>query len=310
MRAVLNRVVPLFYRTISPGLPPHVRSGSALRRWGSRLAVVQDDVLALAILHHDGVVDPLLLPTGADGARLFDDRHGNKHAKLDLEAALTLPDGRLLAIGSGATPMRERIVIVSPEGIARIHDAASLYVALRDAREFSGGELNIEGAVLDGNCIRLFQRGNTSAAATNAIGDIVLDAFLDWLDRAAVTPSLNAVRRVDLGAVHGVPYGFTDATAMADGRVAFLACAEDSADAVHDGPVLGCLFGVLDRNRISLAHIVDAAGQSVTFKLEGIESRPGDDTRFDVVTDPDRPDDPALLGELVVTEIPAAEERR
>jgi hypothetical protein len=304
MRAVLDRIVPLYYRRPTPGLPPHVRSASALRHWNSRRVIVQDDVHALALLDADGNVEPLLLPAAADGVLLFDEAHGNKRAKLDLEAALCLPDGRFLALGSGATPARERIVLVSPDHEARILDAAPLYAALRAVPQFAGGELNIEGALLVGGTIKLFQRGssarNTQAHAPNTIGDLSLESFLAWLDRGGEAPVLLSCVQFDLGEVRDVRFGFTDAALLAGGRLAFLACAEDSSDAVHDGPVLGCRFGVIDGDEITVADIVDATGELITLKLEGIESRPGEIGRFDVVADQDLPEAAALLGQLTV----------
>jgi hypothetical protein len=73
-------------------LPAHVRAASAIRRQGSRLVVVQDDVNAFAALDvRTGIVQPILLPAGLDGSRVYDDRRGNKAAKLDLEASVVVP---------------------------------------------------------------------------------------------------------------------------------------------------------------------------------------------------------------------------
>jgi hypothetical protein len=106
-------------------LPGHVRAGSGLRRWGERLVVVQDDVNALALLdERAGTVTPLVLPAGAGGRRHFSERRGNKAAKMDLEACVVLPDGRLLAIGSGSTPAREHLVVVDADHHVRVVDAA------------------------------------------------------------------------------------------------------------------------------------------------------------------------------------------
>ena len=97
------------------GIASHVRAASAIRRQGSRLIVIQDDVNALAVIDASSCIMPLLLPPGADGRRSFDDTIGNKHLKMDLEAAVVLPDARVLAFGSGSTRARERIVVVESE---------------------------------------------------------------------------------------------------------------------------------------------------------------------------------------------------
>ena len=305
LKAILGKLTPLRFATSTPGLPPYVRSASALRRWNSHLVIVQDDVHALAFLNSRAEVTPMALPPLDGGAVLFDDAHGNKHAKLDLESALSLPDGRFMAFGSGATPARERIIVVDPAGAPRIVDAAALYAMFRGERAFSGNELNIEGVVLVAGTMRFLQRGNGARNATqdavNAIGDVSLGSFLDWLDRDGAVPALLRTAQFDLGEIRGVRFGFTDATLTADGEIAFLACAEDSTDAVSDGPVLGCRFGIIDGDKITMTDIVDEASRPVTAKLEGIENRPGDGTRYDVVADQDLPGEPALLGTITVT---------
>jgi hypothetical protein len=86
--------------------------------------------------------------------------------------------------------------------------------------------------------------------------------------------------------------------------MAFIACAEDTADAIDDGPVLGCCFGWIDPENCSAvtAILLDADGRPTTLKLEGIEARPGSAVLFDVVADTDRGDEPAQIAELSVRE--------
>lgn len=287
-------------------LPGHVRAGSGLRRWGDRLVVVQDDVSALALLDEGaGVVMPIVLPAGEGGRRQFSERDGNKAAKLDLEACVVLPDGRLLALGSGSTPARERLVLVTPEHEVRVIDGAALFAHLRARPDFSGSELNVEGAVIVGDRLRLFQRGNGAEvdgrAPVNAIGDLALEAFLGWLDHDSPAPSLVSVLGVDLGHARGVPFGFTDATALPDGRVLFLAGAEDSPDAYRDGEVLGARIGLLDGERIVSTEILEEEARPTSLKLEGVDFAgltPSGGIALSVVADMDDPDVPAVLATL------------
>jgi hypothetical protein len=306
IRPVLRRPRALKY-TVPPAastdLPPQVRAASALRRRGDRLIVLQDDVNALALLDVDGVVEPMLLPPGPDGQRRFEDRRGNKRLKLDLEAGAVLPDGRFIAFGSGSSRYRERLAILTGDADLRLHPAPEFYAALRDCAALLGVELNIEGAVaLGDDWLRLLQRGNKSGAEPGAVGNAVIDlelaGFVDWLDGRAPLPPVAAMLAVDLGAVQGVPYGFTDATVCDDGSLAFLACAEDSADVRSDGPVLGCRFGWLGADGVHVTDVLEPDGRRTTLKLEGIEARQGHSTLFDVVADMDRPDEPATLLEL------------
>ncbi len=293
-------------------LPAHVRAGSGLCRWGERLVVVQDDVNALALIDdRTGVVTPLLLPADVDGRRQFSERRGNKASKLDLEACVVLPDGRLLAIGSGSTAARERLVVVDHEQRVRVVDGEALYEQLRARADFAGSELNLEGAVVVDRRLRLFQRGNGAVLAgrapANAVGDLELSVFLSWLDGAGPPPRLAAVLQVDLGEVNGVAFGFTDATALPDGSVVFLAGAEDSPDTYRDGAVLGAKVGLLDAERVVLAEIFDASGQPTPLKLEGLAlARQVDGAGLSaagglelvVVADMDNPDVPAVMASL------------
>ena len=303
--ATLAELVPLRYAAAGrDGLPAHVRAASALRRFENRLVIVQDDVNALAVRDADGTVRPVLLPAHASGRLVFDDEHGNKDEKLDLEACVTLPDGRLVAFGSGSTPKREQLVAwgggrESPSVI----EGAGLYRVLRAAVIRDAARLNIEGAVISGGQLKLFHRGNDARdagrAPSNAIAELDCNEFVAWLDGgAASSPSVSRVTTADLGDIDGVPFGFTDAVALDDGHIIVLACAEDSACAISDGPVLGCRVGVLDAHGLRLADVYDSSGARTLLKLEGIERRPGSSTEFDVAVDVDSPAAPAQLGRL------------
>lgn len=289
------------------GLPAHVRAASAIRRRGTRLVIVQDDVNAFAVLDPSTyTARPLLLPAAAGGARMFDEAHGNKKQKLDLEACIALPDGRLVALGSGSSPYRERLVVVAADtvGSARIVDAGALYAELRVHADSNGAELNIEGAVVHGDSVRLLQRGNGKHGSRpwNAVLDLALEEFVAWLDQPYGRLVVRRILDVDLGTVRGVPVGFSDATVTADGRMAFLACAEDSADAVTDGPVVSCLFGWLDDGdgAAVMTDVLDGDGRPTSLKLEGIEASVDGSPTFDVVADMDRPDVPSSIARLTV----------
>ena len=90
-------------------------------------------------------------------------------------------------------------------------------------------------------------------------------------------------------------------TALMCGQ-AYLASAEDSPDAVRDGAVAGCRFGIIDGEDVRTTAIVDRAGRAVALKLEGLAARADEPGVFDVVVDMDRHDEAARLGVLVVTE--------
>jgi hypothetical protein len=211
---------------------------------------------------------------GLDGApieriQLFaetlpDDHAGRKRRKPDLEAVALLPDGRVLALGSGSTDLRRRGALLDPirDTAARVVDLGPLYERLsRDVPE-----LNIEGATVSGDALWLLQRGN-GAARFNATIELDLTTVVEGLDaRAAIEPgALRAVRRVSLEDLDGVPLSFTDAIAAADGGLIFSAAAEDTLDPYKDGVVTGSIIGRLRDGRV---------GQHVrvhpSLKLEGI----------------------------------------
>jgi hypothetical protein len=300
--ATLDELVPLYYEHAAEGLPAHVRSASALRRFGDRLVIVQDDVQALAVRDARGAVRAVLLPPHPTGRRVFDDTLGNKRDKLDLEACVVLPDGRFVAFGSGSLPAREQLVVWDGAEAPVLIAAGSLYRDLRATVVASGARLNIEGAVLRASRLELFHRGNDTRVAghepTNAIAELDGAAFAKWLAGGAPLPAVTKVTTVDLGEERGVPFGFTDAVAVDDDRLVVLACAEAAASAIDDGVVLGCRVGLLTGGALTMVEVCDASGRPTTLKLEGIERRAGLATEFDVTVDADQPSAPALLGRL------------
>jgi len=290
-------------------MPDHVRAASALRRWGRGWVVLQDDVNAIVILDSEGIPNRrLLLPPGADGARVFGASTGNKSHKMDLEALASLPDGRLVAFGSGSTGARETIVIVRDDGTLTLQDGAELYRMLRAETAFSGSELNIEGATTSATHIHLVQRGNGAARGgqepVNAIGDFELKAFTAWLDGGPL-PAMTRVRAFELGTIGAARLGFTDAAALPDGRIAFIACAEASPDTYHDGEVSGARVGIIDDESLRMTDIRDDAGLPSRLKFEGLDllgANAAGVLTFAVVADLDDEDVPSLFGVLRLIE--------
>ncbi len=290
--------------------PAHVRAASGLAWVGDELAVVQDDAGFLAL--HDPVAGTTRsLPLEADrhGKRLWDEGRGNKMDKPDLECATVIRwEGReqLLAMGSGSAPGRDRVLLLprdqlaadAPRAPRALLPLAALYAALETDLRFSGGALNLEGvSALGGSRVRLFQRGNGDPGP----GRRPVDAFLDldlapWLAGVPPAGPLPAARRLDLGSIGGVRLSFTDATPGPGGRTLFLAAAEDSPDAVRDGPVAGSVVGVLEPDgSVLVAPLVDRYGHRLVAKAEGIAWRAAEPDRVDVVFDPDDPERPSEL---------------
>jgi hypothetical protein len=270
-----------------------VRAGSALARFGKRLLVVQDDALWLAWWDDDGALCGQAMPADASGRRLFDD----KRAKPDFEAATVLGDS-LFVFGSGSLPSRERIAVVSQAGDARILHAASLYARLRSEASFAGRQLNVEGALVEGNRLVLYTRGNAAALATGDGFDASVELDVDDFARYCAAPehtpapALFAVTQYRLGQIDGVRLTLTDA-ALRDGARYDVAAAEASPDAIADGEVRGTSFGILDDDP-RYALIVAEDGRLLRDKVEGLVPDSAPD-RWLLITDPDDASRPAEL---------------
>jgi hypothetical protein len=140
--------------------------------------------------------------------------------------------------------------------------------------------------------MRLFQRGNRLHPANAIIRypfSAVREAFASG--RMGAADPLG-IHRVDLGDVDGIPYSFTDAAALPDGRTLFTAVAEDTNDSYNDGPCVGAGIGLLDKDgTLRWLRPLDRP-----HKVEGIDARiDGGVIRLLLVTDADDPDRAASL---------------
>lgn len=315
LRARVVRTVPLVYADGADAAldrPAHVRAGSGLAWIGGVLAVMQDDANFVALADPaTGLCRAVTLPAGEGGLRQFDDERGNKRFKLDLEACVAVPDGRggetLVGFGSGSSARRERVLLA--EGLGgvdarvELRDASGFYARLREAAEFAGSELNVEGAAWLGGRIVLLSRGNGAAADDRGPVDAI--CHVDWpalrahlSDPAAhPPPSPESIVPYDLGTIGGCPLNFTDAAAFGDVLI-YTATAEASPNAVDDGPVTGSAVGIIDAGGKARFAVFEAAdGRRFDGKVEGVACgpRPG---RLYVVVDRDDPHCPSELCEV------------
>jgi hypothetical protein len=295
--------------------PPHVRAGSSLTWVGNRLGLVQDDANFVALVDpRSGLSRSITLPAGEEGKRHFDDARGNKKFKLDLESCCTIegPSGTLLlALGSGSKKRRRRVVTI--ESVAARHprvsliDAERLYVALEEAADFAGSDMNIEGALPVGRSLRLFSRGNGAAkdgrTPLNATCDLSLSSLFAFLaaPTEASVPKPTAITRYDLDRLEGLPIGFTDA-AMVGGTLLYTGAAEASKDAGADGRVTGSVIGLVPtKGDLRYTPLTDRSGRPSLDKVEGIVALPGATDRVLVVVDADDPSRASELCEVSLT---------
>lgn len=283
----------------APDRPSHLSAASGLVRAGDFFYVIADDE------HHLGVFSVLddtpgrlirLLP-----GELPSSKSHRKAVKPDFEALVRLPPsaefpfGSLLAIGSGSGPARRRGILLALDAhgtvcrAPRVIDLSRLYDVLRA----NFVELNIEGAVVQGNRLTLLQRGN-AGNPHNACIDMDLMIFHAIADGVfgAGTNVGACMAACDLGSIDNVPLCFSDAAALPNGDLVFTAIAEDTADSYNDGPCVGAAIGIMKPGgRIHFIEPLDSA-----YKVEGIEAEVrGDAVQLSMVTDADDPDAPALL---------------
>lgn len=308
---------PLFYSSEAAHRPAHVRAASGLT-WMNvdgkeRLLVAQDDASFLALVDpfaETPQVEGLALEHVVQGLRVFQKSLGNKKYKLDLEACATLPLHGVehgIVFGSGSLPIRETLVVVSPEGSTRILDASALYAELIAHKAFSGSELNLEGATRIGDLIWLLQRGNGAAKGkhlpVDAMASIRVDSLVRFLE-GGPPPTLENITSYELGSINGVRLTFTDATSTPSGELVVLLGAEASPDAIEDGAVAGAALGRgMPGEDIVWSRLRDVDGALSRDKVEGIAPhRPGSEApgRYWVVVDCDDPETPAELLDVVL----------
>ncbi|MGE0582978.1 MAG: hypothetical protein AB7P31_12710 [Steroidobacteraceae bacterium] len=259
-----------------------VRAGSALLRVGARLLAVRDDAYCAYWIDLPGLrVTPFALRD--DGAAL------PKALKPDFEAAVHTADGSIFLLGSGSTRQRTSIARLSlSHASVVIVDRPQLYDCVRRTLDLAVAP-NIEGAVIEGDVLRLFHRGTATASAT-------IDMPLGVLE--GEPPRALARDWIELGTLQGVPLSITDAVRVGPHRALFLAVAENTTDAIADGPVVGCAVGLLTgptgRRQVRWCRVVDVDGRPSRRKLEGVAV--DDDLRGAwAITDPDDPDRAAEL---------------
>ena len=251
--------------------------------------VVADDRLELVVYDLKGARRQSISLLRGD---LPEEHAARKAAKPDFEALVVLPDGSLLALGSGSTARRQRgawVQNVASEPSTHEVDLSELFAAL--GAELP--ELNIEGGVIFGAELYLSSRGN-GARQENALVQLELRRVLDGLHTEHRIPadSVRSVQRVQLEMLDGVPLSLTD-LASDDAGLIFCAAAEASANTYDDGACAGSVVGRLASDGTASELVLIARD----LKLEGICSAGG--RELFAVADAD---DPASRAPLLVFE--------
>jgi hypothetical protein len=296
VRVFVDDIRPLRFDDGTP-----VTAASGIAPLGDGWLIAQDDAVVAAWRRGDSVAPLRLLPP-VEGHDRFSEAEGTKHLKPDLEAACPAEvDGQpaVLLLGSGSTVRRMRGVLVRLEDgrpVVAAGDLGPLYARVAQVLGVPLEHLNLEGASRHGGTVRWFNRGNLAAGVRSGSVDLPLDALVTAVlrpDGAASVP-VGQPRRYPIGKVEGIDLEVTDAIALPDGRVLLSAAAEDSPNAVDDGPVVATALALVDGvGVLAVAAIPEVNGH--VHKVEGLALRGSGtgEVRLVAVVDDDDPEVPS-----------------
>lgn len=254
---------------------PHVSAASGLVLMNEQFYVVADDELHAVALNKNNLEQSktILLFSG----KLAEEKLLRKQTKPDIESIVQLPSGDLLCIPSGSERHRSKGVLIKDGGNETVPvDFGSLYSELR--KTFS--ELNIEGAVVVNEWLRLFQRGNGKKQQNGTVD-------VNFKDLLQGKTTISFVKHHELGQFNGANLGFTDATLVKD-KIYFLVVAEACESTFLDGEFKGSALGIMDLK----GKIIRLERLDLKSKPEGLCT---DLENFYVVTDDDNRTKPAKL---------------
>lgn len=255
---------------------PYIAAASGLVLAGKRFYLVADDENSILGIDRD-------LKTSAEVYQVFpgvlpEDKKERKKLKPDFECLVHLPDlNSLLCIPSGSKKNRTRGALVDLSN-HKITEVSFKHVFQKLEELFP--ELNIEGAVLLDEQIRLFQRGN-GKLHQNAVIDLDLKSFLADEIKGLV------VKNIALGTIKEIRLSFTDAT-MYQNKCYFIAVAENSESTYADGEYVGAVLGEMSKD----GEVLSTTLLDLNSKPEGLAI---DEKSFYLVTDDDDRKKPSRL---------------
>ncbi len=255
---------------------PYIAAASGLVLVNDKFYLVADDELSILGLDCN-------LKTPGEVYQVFqgelpEDKKERKKLKPDFECLLYLDEiNSLLCIPSGSKKNRHKGALFD------LNDYSVTEMSFKDVyKELDDlyPELNLEGAVIIGENIRLFQRGN-GELHQNAIIDMNLKKFLK--DKTKDLKTLE----VKLGKLKNIPLSFTDA-ALNNDTIYFTAVAENSESTYLDGEFIGAVLGEMNL----AGEVIRMTPLDITSKPEGLAFS---GKSFYVVTDDDDRKKPSLL---------------
>lgn len=235
------------------GRADHVAEASGIAKRGDWVYVVGDENLHLGVFRLSSE-SPGEFRKALSGELSLDPGE-RKGEKPDLESIATLPPfegheyGLMVGLGSGSGGReRERAFAWSFDNDGSLRgkpsevDLGPAYELLRSEL----GEINIEGAAVVGDRLRLLNRGNKGGP--NAVCDLSLEQVQRSLhsDLEIDPHEVLDVSPYDLGELNGVPLNFSDGAPLPDGRIVFTASAEREDPDEDEDEIEGSVVGVID----------------------------------------------------------------
>ena len=178
-----------------------------------------------------------------------------KKEKSDFEAISY--DENFYIWGSGSKASREKQVIFNfIKNDVQLNPMKQLYAECKSVSGINNEDFNIEGAIVKGNTLLLFNRGN-GPGKKNGIFKIE-----NWQN----TEKKIIFYSVRLPEVKNTTFGFTDAIKIGN-QIYFLAAAEGVDSNYLDGAIMGSILGIIVPLTMKINKIYNISN---THKFEGI----------------------------------------
>ncbi len=279
-----------------------IHAASGLIKLGNHFYAIADDQLSLGVFSLN-TTESIQFVKLLEG-QLPKDHRERKKLKPDWESLVCLRSvdniHEILVLPSGSKPNRTVGVLAKINGsdlqsVKKI-DFSLLYTYL----EKTFPDLNIEGAVVEGSVLKIFQRGNGSSRQ-NAVINLDLKGLTADLENTGIISAdhILKTKQYDLGTLENVSLSFTDASLCND-QLFFIAAAEASDSTYEDGKYVGAVLGCINQ----LGEIIFQKELDCECKPEGLWVEVNADSNTEsyniyVVTDAD---DSEIVSSLFVGE--------
>jgi hypothetical protein len=201
-----------------------------------------------------------------------------KGQKPDLEAIAEAEiegEPHLFIFGSGAkSPERDWLYDINLSDMKKVknYSIKPFYNKVLEVTGLSQEDLNIEGAVVAGEKLYLFNRGRNNVIVTH------WKVFYEYLiDKKSVDELQLKSYIIQLPSISGIQAGISGACAIpGSNKILFTATIENTSNWIDDGEILGSYVGVLDTKQLesgkveNISIITNNNGEPLKDKVESI----------------------------------------